>query len=72
MGEDESIALVNVKPANTGCGVPVSELYRQMSHHSPKVVIILVYPRIYHVHILNFLFSLKYPNEVQFVEYENF
>ena len=40
MGEDENIALVNLKPANTGCGAPVSELYRQMSRHSPKGVMI--------------------------------
>ena len=37
MGEDEKIALVNVKPVNTGCGAPVSELYRQMSNQTPKV-----------------------------------
>ena len=37
MGEDENIALVNVKEANSGCGAPVSELYRQMSRQSPKV-----------------------------------
>ena len=46
MGEDENIALVNVKPANTGCGAPVSELYRQMSRHSPKVTIIFLYSKI--------------------------
>ena len=46
MGEDENIALVNVKPANTGCGAPVSELYRQMSRRSPKVTIIFLYPTI--------------------------
>ena len=43
MGEDENIALVNVKPVNTGCGAPVSELYRQMSRHSPKVTLIFLY-----------------------------
>ena len=41
MGEDENIALVNVKEANSGCGAPVSELYRQMSRQSPKVDIFL-------------------------------
>ena len=41
MGEDENIALVNVKEANSGCGAPVSELYRQMSRQSPKVNIFL-------------------------------
>ena len=41
MGEDENIALVNVKEANSGCGPPVSELYRQMSRQSPKVDIFL-------------------------------
>ena len=41
MGEDENIALVNVKEANSGCGPPVSELYRQMSRQSPKVYIFL-------------------------------
>ena len=41
MGEDENIALVNVKEANSGCGAPVSELYRQMSRQSPKVAIFL-------------------------------
>ena len=41
MGEDENIALVNVKEANSGCGAPVSELYRQMSRQSPKVYIFL-------------------------------
>ena len=41
MGEDENIALVNVKEANPGCGAPVSELYRQMSRQSPKVEIFL-------------------------------
>ena len=41
MGEDENIALVNVKVANSGCGAPVSELYRQMSRQSPKVDIFL-------------------------------
>ena len=41
MGEDENIALVNVKVANSGCGAPVSELYRQMSRQSPKVEIFL-------------------------------
>ena len=41
MGEDENIALVNVKEANSGCGAPVSELYRQMSRQSPKVEIFL-------------------------------
>ena len=40
MGEDEKIALVNVKPANAGCGAPVSELYRQMSNQTPKVNIL--------------------------------
>ena len=37
MGEDENIALVNVKPATTGCGAPVTELCRQMSRQNPKV-----------------------------------
>ena len=41
MGEDENIALVNVKEANSGCGAPVSEMYRQMSRQSPKVDIFL-------------------------------
>ena len=41
MGEDENIALVNVKEASSGCGAPVSELYRQMSRQSPKVDIFL-------------------------------
>ena len=41
MGEDENIALVNVKEANSGCAAPVSELYRQMSRQSPKVYIFL-------------------------------
>ena len=41
MGEDENIALVNEKEASSGCGAPVSELYRQMSRQSPKVDIFL-------------------------------
>ena len=41
MGEDENIALGNVKEASSGCGAPVSELYRQMSRQSPKVEIFL-------------------------------
>ena len=43
MGEDENIALVNVKEAESGCGAPVSELYRQMSRQSPKVDIVHSY-----------------------------
>ena len=33
--------LDNVKEANSGCGAPVSEMYRQMSRQSPKVDIFL-------------------------------